>query len=171
MPARRQPSTLPPPAASARGGTWSTVRANPAARHYDSVARRRTSARERARLVEEGAVAAAAGRVRPLEDEVLVGREAAEQAWWERLQPGQGGREVLVRENRRWDWMLGEWLIFSLGTSFLFTILNIVIVRFTLRFGGLAGGEKAWGEGGREEERNRKRGIGRDAYCAAPCVR
>lgn len=49
-----------------------------------------------------------AGKVRPLEDEELVGREAAEKARKER----EGwGREVLVREDRRWDWLLGEWFL------------------------------------------------------------
>jgi hypothetical protein len=49
------------------------------------------------------------GRVRPAEDEELVGREAAEEARRERL--GAWGREVLVREDRRWDWLLGEFAV------------------------------------------------------------
>jgi hypothetical protein len=48
-------------------------------------------------------------RVRPLEDEELVGREAAEKARKERL---GWGREVLIREDRRWDWLLGKcWIV------------------------------------------------------------
>jgi hypothetical protein len=44
-------------------------------------------------------------RDRPLEDEELVGKEAAEKARQERI---GWGREVLIREDRRWDWLLGE---------------------------------------------------------------
>jgi hypothetical protein len=44
-------------------------------------------------------------RERPLEDEELVGKEAAEKARQERM---GWGREVLIREDRRWDWLLGE---------------------------------------------------------------
>lgn len=44
-------------------------------------------------------------RERPLEDEELVGKEAAEQARQERL---GWGREVLIREDKRWDWLLGK---------------------------------------------------------------
>jgi hypothetical protein len=70
-------------------------------------------------LDEETAKYEEAGRVRPLEDEELVGREAAEQARRERL--GEWGREVLLRENKRWDWMLGElfWILYSLPLLFL----------------------------------------------------
>lgn len=52
-------------------------------------------------------------RVRPLEDEELVGREAAEKARKERL---GWGREVLIREDKRWDWLLGK-----LSTAVSFT--------------------------------------------------
>jgi hypothetical protein len=103
------------------------VRANPTARHYHSVAHRRASiadAREEERLRatvrapnpidtvlktlldEETARYEESGRVRPLEDEKPVGREAAKQAKRERS--GEWGREVLMRENKRWDWMLGK---------------------------------------------------------------
>lgn len=49
-------------------------------------------------------------RERPLEDEELVGREAAEKAKQERI---GWGREVLIREDRRWDWLLGEFRYFG----------------------------------------------------------
>lgn len=50
-------------------------------------------------------------RVRPLEDVQLVGEEAAAKARKERLK--REGVEVLVREDKRWDWLLGEF--WSLG--------------------------------------------------------
>ena len=50
-------------------------------------------------------------RVRPLEDVQLVGEEAAAKARKERLE--REGVEVLVREDKRWDWLLGEF--WSLG--------------------------------------------------------
>lgn len=46
-------------------------------------------------------------RVRPLEDPYLVGEEAAAQARAERL-ARENGDEILIREDRRWDWFLGE---------------------------------------------------------------
>lgn len=52
-------------------------------------------------------------RVRPLEDAGLVGEEAAERARRER--EGREGREVLVVEDRRWDWLLGMWMYFLLS--------------------------------------------------------
>jgi cytochrome c-type biogenesis protein CcmH/NrfG len=55
-------------------------------------------------------------RERPLEDEELVGREAAEKARQERI---GWGREVLIREDRRWDWLLGE--IVTLAILFILT--------------------------------------------------
>lgn len=45
-------------------------------------------------------------RVRPLEDPELVGEEAADRARRERLR--REGDEVLVREDRRWDWLLSQ---------------------------------------------------------------
>ncbi|KAK4148965.1 hypothetical protein C8A00DRAFT_19289, partial [Chaetomidium leptoderma] len=50
-------------------------------------------------------------RVRPLEDPYLVGEHAAAQARAERMarENLSGlGDEVLVRENRRWDWFLAQ---------------------------------------------------------------
>lgn len=45
-------------------------------------------------------------RVRPLEDPELVGEDAAERARRERLR--REGDEVLLREDKRWDWMLAQ---------------------------------------------------------------
>ena len=48
-------------------------------------------------------------RIRPLEDPYLVGEEAATRARRERLaRERAAGEEILVREDRRWDWFLGE---------------------------------------------------------------
>ncbi|KAL2130782.1 hypothetical protein VTI74DRAFT_5943 [Chaetomium olivicolor] len=48
-------------------------------------------------------------RVRPLEDPYLVGEEAARRARMERLaREGGNGEDVLVREDRRWDWFLAQ---------------------------------------------------------------
>ncbi|KAJ4298643.1 hypothetical protein N0V88_003674 [Collariella sp. IMI 366227] len=49
-------------------------------------------------------------RMRPLEDPHLVGEEAARQARQERIarERGGGGNDVLVREDRRWDWFLSQ---------------------------------------------------------------
>jgi hypothetical protein len=50
-------------------------------------------------------------RVRPLEDPYLVGEEAAARARAERMARESvrgGGDEILIREDRRWDWFLGE---------------------------------------------------------------
>ncbi|KAL2161369.1 hypothetical protein VTH06DRAFT_8591 [Thermothelomyces fergusii] len=48
-------------------------------------------------------------RVRPLEDPYLVGEEAAARARAERLERERYlGDEVLIREDRRWDWFLAQ---------------------------------------------------------------
>ncbi|KAK3298429.1 uncharacterized protein B0H64DRAFT_471719 [Chaetomium fimeti] len=50
-------------------------------------------------------------RVRPLEDPYLVGEEAAARAREERMARENlrgGGDEVLLREDRRWDWFLAQ---------------------------------------------------------------
>ena len=51
-------------------------------------------------------------RARPLEDPYLVGEEAAARARQERLErervSAASGDEILIREDRRWDWFLGE---------------------------------------------------------------
>jgi hypothetical protein len=122
-----------PTLAHFRQPSWSTTRSNPTARHYHSVAARRAARdaeRDRAHLLrtvnsgmdpiqavkqlveireleefgdeEEGVEGR---RVRPLEDETLVGEEAARQERERRRR----GQEVLEREDRRWDWMLGKY--------------------------------------------------------------
>ena len=45
-------------------------------------------------------------RLRPLEDPELVGEEAADRARRDRLR--REGDEVLLREDKRWDWMLAQ---------------------------------------------------------------
>ncbi|KAI2467863.1 hypothetical protein F4781DRAFT_295833 [Annulohypoxylon bovei var. microspora] len=108
--------------------SWSSMTSNPTARHYQRVAHRRVSAaaggarngwetalRSAVERVNANAAAAAAAadddddpdKVRPLEDPYLVGEEAAARARRERL-ARQNGDEVLYREERRWDWFLGQ---------------------------------------------------------------
>lgn len=45
-------------------------------------------------------------RLRPLEDPELVGKDAADRARRDRLR--REGDEVLLREDKRWDWMLAQ---------------------------------------------------------------
>lgn len=45
---------------------------------------------------------------RVLEDPALVGEEAAERARLERV-ARENGDAILIREDRRWDWLLGKW--------------------------------------------------------------
>jgi hypothetical protein len=47
---------------------------------------------------------------RSLEGEALAGGDAAAQP--ESEQTALWGKDVLVRENERWDWMLGKWVLF-----------------------------------------------------------
>jgi hypothetical protein len=117
-------TSAPPQLSDFRIPTWSTTRANPTARHYHSVAHRRAtiaSARDEQKIIaaaltpnpvaaimqtlEEEEMEKYRDRERPLEDEELVGREAAEKARQERI---GWGRAVLIREDKRWDWLLGE---------------------------------------------------------------
>lgn len=49
----------------------------------------------------------AAVRGRPLEDPHLVGEDAAMRARSQRL-AGENGDEILIREDRQWDWWLGK---------------------------------------------------------------
>ncbi|KAI2619596.1 hypothetical protein GGR54DRAFT_639923 [Hypoxylon sp. NC1633] len=111
--------------------TWSSMNSNPTARHYQRVAHRRVSAaagrgwgssgvetamRSAMDRISAAAAAAAAAddadpdKVRPLEDPYLVGEEAAARARRERLArlASQNGDSVLYREERRWDWFLGQ---------------------------------------------------------------
>jgi hypothetical protein len=116
-PRGRSGSDSIPSLASFRIPSWSTVNANPTARHYHSVAHRRVAAARSdaaaldslkrvvlERVEEEERVQA---RFRPLEDPHLVGEEAAARARRERL-ARENGDDVLIREDRRWDFFLGK---------------------------------------------------------------
>ncbi|KAI1392091.1 uncharacterized protein F4822DRAFT_389604 [Hypoxylon trugodes] len=102
--------------------SWSSMHSNPTARHYQRVAHRRVSAANgrswggvetalRSAVERMNAAAAADDadpyKVRPLEDPYLVGEEAAATARRERL-ARQNGDDILYREERRWDWFLGQ---------------------------------------------------------------
>ncbi|OTB01798.1 hypothetical protein M426DRAFT_25259 [Hypoxylon sp. CI-4A] len=104
--------------------SWSSMSSNPNARHYQRVAHRRVSAANgsrqlggvetalRSAMNRINAAAAAAAQdaedaIRPLEDPYLVGEEAAARARRERL-ARQNGDDILYREERRWDWFLGQ---------------------------------------------------------------
>ncbi|KAI1080229.1 hypothetical protein F5B20DRAFT_119452 [Whalleya microplaca] len=108
--------------------TWSSLNRNPNVRHYQSVANRRVSAAANRGTVPSSAVegalrsaldrinaASAANladeddpdRIRPLEDPYLVGEEAAARARSARLAK-QNGDDILDREEKRWDWFLGQ---------------------------------------------------------------
>lgn len=97
--------------------TW-TANTGPAARHYRNVAERRiTSGRytgpgEPVRHQNSNDRALdndtdPPSEVRPLEDPYLVGEVAAAQARRERL-ARESGDDILVREDRQWDWLLGK---------------------------------------------------------------
>ncbi|KAI5925820.1 hypothetical protein F4810DRAFT_708332 [Camillea tinctor] len=98
--------------------SWSS----PQARHYHSVASRRVAAggdalrsvlaraNTSSATLNGGDDAASGGsgeRVRPLEDPYLVGEEAAARARRERL-ARESGEDILISENRRWDWFLAQ---------------------------------------------------------------
>jgi hypothetical protein len=55
-------------------------------------------------------------RFRPLEDPYLVGEEAAARARRERL-ARESGDDILIREDRRWDWFLGKLSYSCFGVS------------------------------------------------------
>ena len=106
-----------PSLASFRIPSWSTINANPTARHYHSVAHRRVAAARSdaaaldnikrvvlERVEEEERVQS---RFRPLEDPYLVGEEAAGRARQERL-ARENGDDILISEDRRWDFFLSE---------------------------------------------------------------
>ncbi|KAI0162074.1 hypothetical protein GGR57DRAFT_498420 [Xylariaceae sp. FL1272] len=120
---RRAESPILPALNQFRIPSWSSVGAgNPQARHYQSVANRRVAAASASNstLDVEGALRAAmdrvsaanadagqedadGGRIRPLEDPYLVGEEAAARNRNARL-ARLNGDEILIREDRRWDW-------------------------------------------------------------------
>ncbi|KAK4195389.1 hypothetical protein QBC40DRAFT_21372 [Triangularia verruculosa] len=95
--------------------SWSS--SNPQARHYHNVALRRASSSNsstsshqetlRRVMLERIEEEEARRRIRPLEDPYLVGEEAAQRARQERL-ARENGDDVLIRENRRWDWFLRQ---------------------------------------------------------------
>ncbi|KAK6202160.1 hypothetical protein LQW54_008952 [Pestalotiopsis sp. IQ-011] len=107
--------------------TWSNINANPTARQLQAVANRRanrprgnSSANNNSSEVQvQGALRAVLGRLneqedererarsRPLEDPYLVGEEAAARARSARL-ARENGDEILIREDQRWDWFLGQ---------------------------------------------------------------
>ncbi|KAK6072706.1 hypothetical protein SCUP234_02894 [Seiridium cupressi] len=100
--------------------TWSSTHSNPTARHYQNVAHRRaTRTRNTNEVQVQGAIRAVMdrlneeegererARLRPLEDPHLVGEEAAARARRERL-ARETGEDILIKEDRRWDWFLGQ---------------------------------------------------------------
>jgi hypothetical protein len=73
---------------------------------------------------EERSIVNGEHRVRPLEDPYLVGEEAAARARAERMareSAGLLGDDILVREDRRWDWFLGEFC-FTFFLIFAFSL-------------------------------------------------
>ncbi|KAK4086920.1 hypothetical protein Purlil1_8654 [Purpureocillium lilacinum] len=104
--------------------TWSANNA-PAARHYRNVAERRitdgrylsdgpagrrysaASTVDRTLDHQTGTQTTTTHEVRPLEDPYLVGEVAAAQARRERL-ARESGEDVLLREDRQWDWLLAQ---------------------------------------------------------------
>ena len=93
--------------------SWSTISANPT---YHRVALRRVAAASRDTRLDgirrvldriEEEEQQQRNRARPLEDPYLVGEAAAAQARRERL-ARENGDEILIREDRRWDFFLNE---------------------------------------------------------------
>ncbi|KAH8198998.1 hypothetical protein TruAng_006827 [Truncatella angustata] len=113
------PRTQMPQLEGFRIPSWSTTHSNPNARHYQNVAQRRASrARNNDSQMQETLRSALSrlnevedererARVRPLEDPYLVGEEAASRARRERL-ARENGDDILILEDRRWDWFLGQ---------------------------------------------------------------
>ncbi|KAK3336139.1 hypothetical protein B0T19DRAFT_395928 [Cercophora scortea] len=106
-----------PSIAQFRTPSWSSLSSNPTARHYQRVAHRRVAAATSSsntasadglrRLMLDQIEEEERNRVRPLEDPHLVGEHAAAQARRERL-ARENGDEILLREDRRWDWFLTQ---------------------------------------------------------------
>lgn len=99
-----------------RIATWSTATNNPTSRLYQSVAQRRVTAQRdpvdslrrtmtnhTLNFPEEHHDSVMA---RPLEDPYLVGEVAAARARRERVLR-ESGDDILIREDRQWDWFLG----------------------------------------------------------------
>jgi hypothetical protein len=100
---------------------WSSVSANPNSRLYQRVAARRVTAASNPTAAIEGIKKIVLGRIdedgaeerfRPLEDPYLVGEVAARKARAERL-ARENGDDILIREDKRWDWFLGECALLS----------------------------------------------------------
>ncbi|KAF4981646.1 hypothetical protein FZEAL_2596 [Fusarium zealandicum] len=124
-PRRQQTIGLPPvPAAPLRSvpnlnnfriAAWSSVSSNPAARHYHNVAQRRMTAQRdpvdslRRAMSDQNEQEQQVRRFthRPLEDPHLVGEVAATTARQERL-ARESGDDILIREDRQWDWFLAR---------------------------------------------------------------
>ena len=53
---------------------------------------------------------------RPLEDPYLVGEQAAAEARRERLRR-ENGDDILIREDRQWDWLLGMLISLSIDND------------------------------------------------------
>ncbi|KAF7546332.1 hypothetical protein G7Z17_g8500 [Cylindrodendrum hubeiense] len=123
---RQQTIGLPPvPSAPLRSvpnlnnfriATWSNLNSSPNARQYQRVAQRRMNAQRdpvdslrrvmTERIVEEPPVQERnEPTTRPLEDPYLVGEVAAATARQERI-ARESGEDILVREDRQWDWWL-----------------------------------------------------------------
>ncbi|KAH7157496.1 hypothetical protein B0J13DRAFT_171231 [Dactylonectria estremocensis] len=122
---RQQTIGLPPvPSAPLRSvpnlnnfriATWSNMNSSPNVRQYQRVAQRRVSAQRDPvdslrrvmtdRIPEEPVQERGESPSRPLEDPYLVGEVAASRARQERL-ARESGDDILVREDRQWDWWL-----------------------------------------------------------------
>ncbi|KJZ75948.1 hypothetical protein HIM_04772 [Hirsutella minnesotensis 3608] len=100
-----------------RAPSWSANNA-PAARQYRNVAERRTSdaryqtandptKRHRPSPQPTEGREGSPSSIRPLEDPYLVGEVAAQQARQERL-ARESGDDILLQEDRQWDWMLAH---------------------------------------------------------------
>lgn len=71
--------------------------------------------------------------IRPLEDPYLVGEEAASRARAERLERERYlGDEVLIREDRRWDWFLGKSFFRVVKYVFLYSFPAFPLSSFPL---------------------------------------
>ncbi|KAG6032511.1 hypothetical protein E4U41_007214 [Claviceps citrina] len=99
--------------------TWSASNA-PAARHYRNVAERRITSGRYAAASSESVARQGLNEpivpdqpesrsevARPLEDPSLVGEVAAAEARRDRLLR-ETGEDILVREDRQWDWLLAQ---------------------------------------------------------------
>ncbi|KAM0356156.1 hypothetical protein ACHAPU_000551 [Fusarium lateritium] len=138
---RRQTIGLPPvPAAPLRSQpnlnnfripTWSSVSSNPAARHYQNVANRRLTAPSQRDPIDSlrRAMSDVSEQdqeryvTRPLEDPYLVGEEAAARTRRERL-TRESGEDILIREDRQWDWFLGK---FNKRNTINYALVSLII--------------------------------------------